>query len=330
MSEEPATSTHAALAAWYPSELAQDLDAALDNAVRLEPRRLRPGSPRLLASIALTADGAPVRHGQRTDASADELAARVYAACEADAIEHCGGHATYKVSLCYAKPPSGRTMAPRFVEVVIGTASEVDAEARSKSDLLGHLLVERKSIHDQHLALLRETTRLASSVSTMVTGLADAYARLHEQVGKVASETETRALVNAQMAHDAARLREFRSMLASAMPLIRAKLGVAEPASAPVVDIGIVGSNDSGATQDPNVALARSLVASLTAEQRSLCQTHCPELLEGEHVDDEASLLAAIAKIMAADMAKLLPVIDTFTADQQARFERLCSWAATR
>lgn len=304
----PSPSASDLIVGYYPAEFATELDAALDNASSLTLRRMRPGKQKVLYRERLQVGTRDVWHGTRTERSPDEIAAQLFALAEGDADSECSGNAVYRVSLCYAKPPAGKTASPRDIELRVGQILD-SPEVQARYDLLQTLLAERQQLFGQTMSLLEKTAKVAASVATMAEALSNAFGKLHVAQSEVASRTEMTALLAQQIEQDRMRFDAFKNVLTEAAPMVRAQLGLPAPQQLPAP-----------------IGIARKLALSMQPSQLAILRRDFPRLLEAGTVRDEPSLVLVIADCIAgAD--KLDALIDTLSPEQQALFEQLIAWA---
>jgi hypothetical protein len=299
---------------YFPPELATDLEGLLDSATTLECRRLRPGKPRLVRRIPLTYDSRPVVHGSRTDRSVDSIASELWEHAERDADDACNGSAMYKVTLHYAKPSRGVTSIPRSFELRVGFVSD-SPEQQQKLDFISTLLAERDKLFAHQLRLYDAATKVVTSCATMADALAGGFVKLHEGQSQVAEVSDLRALHQADHAQEQFRVSAFTDLVKQVMPMVRAKLGVPEPANAL-----------APATSGP-LAIARAFAQSLKPDQLSLIGRDMPELREAATVTDEPGLLRVLVHVLGLPNDKVQPLFDSFDAAQQDQFTKLILWA---
>lgn len=239
---------------YYPSDLPLQLADLLTSAHTIDVRRVGKGGSTIHREH-LTCDGKVVQHDGRSDLSDEQLAAICYNAAEAHADAHHKGSGRYRLTLTYAKPPRGFPTKARSIEFQVGDAEET-TDANVRSDLLAQMVNLWKLMGQEHIHLIRETTKLASVVSTMVGSLATANAALTERERAIARESEEGKMVREQSERSERRERMVMKMV---MPLVQGLM-------AGKAAFGIAGA-PATSSYSALVSNARALGSSMTPEQ---------------------------------------------------------------
>lgn len=314
----PVAAAPAPVLGYFPPEFAMALDDALDSATVLTLRRVKPGKAKVVHRERLQLAGKDVHHGARTDyggstdVAAESLAAELYRLADDDATAECNCNALYIVSVAYAKPPAGRTAAPREIPLQIGVAFE-STEQQQKHDFISMLLADRRELFAQHIALMKAISGVHTSTSSMADSMSKAFVNIHQQQLQVAEASDTRALAKLQLDQDNLRLGTFKSLVSEVMPMVRAKFGIAEPTKAELPAM---------------LQVARKLALSFRPEQLAIIVRDAPFLQRAVSITTEAELLSLVVELLAAPADKFPGALEaTLSGEQQAMFEQLILWA---
>jgi hypothetical protein len=297
---------------YFPPDFAMQLDDALDNAVALTLRRVKPGKAKVVHREQLQREGKPVAHGSRTERSHEEIAAQLYEIADDNATSECNCNALYRVTIAYAKPPAGKTASAREIELQIGVAFDTP-EAQQRHDFISLLLADRRELFAQHINLLKATSGAYASTSAMADAMSSAFVKIHTTQLEVAAQSDTRALAKLQLDQDNMRIDTFKGLVEQVMPLVRAKMGIPEPQKAEL---------------PPMLKIARQLALSFRPEQLAIITRDLPFMQRAVSMKTEAELLALVVELLQAPSDKFPGQLEgTLSAEQQRDFEAIIMWA---
>lgn len=297
---------------YFPPDFAMALDDALDSGIALTMRRVKPGKAKVVHREQLLLAGKPVHHSGRTDRSHEEIAAQLYAIADDDATSECNCNALYRVTIAYAKPPAGKTAGPREIDLQIGMVFD-STEAQQKHDFISMLLSDRRELFAQHIALMKAISGVHTSTSSMADSMSKAFVNIHQQQLAVSAETDARALARLQFDQDNVRIGTFKDLVGEVMPLVRAKLGIAEPTKSEL---------------PPMLKIARQLALSFRPEQLAIVARDLPFMQRAVSMKTEAELLALVVELLQAPADKFPGQLEaTLSPEQQRDFEAIIMWA---
>jgi hypothetical protein len=309
MAEEPNS--------FYPPDLPVEITNIVTGAHTIDAQRIGK-KPRVVARVKLTTGDEPTPHGKRPDNLSDEeIAAELWGKCEADAQKNCKGFARYKIVATYSKPKQGPTPDPQHFEIEVGDPPLRDRDGEIRDGVLGELQTLLSGRHREYLELMRESTKLATAVGTMATGLAGAWTTVHQKQSEGREHMLELAVLNSERESERERMRLFEK---SVVPMLKLLQGKRAPLA--------LGEADSDKPEI--VRVARQLGRSLTAEQleRTAKILGADRLRELATIEEEADLLGLTGWLFAIDESKVLDAYGILRDDQIPMVEKLQNWAA--
>lgn len=268
---------------FYPPDFPVELANVVRGCHTLDAQRITSASKKnkIVARLNLKLGDEPTPHGKDPDMTCEEIAADLWGKIEADAKAHCKGFAKYKIVATYSKPKQGPTPEPASFEIECGDAPLLDRDGKVRDEILSECQTLLHARHREYLELARETTKLATAVGTMATGLAGAWSSVHESRAKGNEHVLEMKMLDNEREAERERIRMFQATVIPMLRMIQGK-GSTKP------------TKDDGSGKPEIVQVARKLGRSLDENQLQAAAKllGADRLRELRDVDEAADVMA--------------------------------------
>ena len=287
------------------AELLRAIEAEHVGLASISARRTRRPEHRV-GAWTMTRDGKSPAHDERPSEGPSEIAATVQSACESDAEQHGAG--LYIVTLQRAKKDRGPAPKATNIRIKFGEGDVADEPPEQRSRDLSWEIAN--GLWKEHRALLSESTKMITSVVTMVSSVAAVHRQANDERAAAASSSSLEEKIIALEAEKSRSRERFASQ--ALLPLIAMLQRRMSPSGA-ASEATVASAQQGNALAEK----ARAFAATLNPAQRDKIEALGQSVLARlESATVDSDVCGIVADLASLDTSALLAAYDTLDNSQ--------------